>query len=381
MVPDISPFHAITLSRHARALEAAGRSIIHMEFGQPTCGAPRAAIEAAHRVLDTDPMGYWESTPLKERIAGHYRATYGVDVAPERIFLTCGASPAFVLALNCLFSPGQAVAFSGPGYVAYRNTVRALHLDPVEIGCGPDTRYQISAGALAALPAQPAGLILSSPANPTGSILPAEEMARIADHCRTQGISIISDEIYHGLCYEGRTACALEYDDRAVIVSSFSKYYGMAGWRLGWLIVPDDLVETAYRRMGNLFLTPPSMAQHAALVAMDATEELEANVAVYRANRQRLVEALPALGLKRIAPPDGAFYIYADISHLTGDSMAFCMELMEDTGVATAPGLDFDPVEGYRFMRFSFALSTAEVEEALARITPWFAARAEQARA
>jgi aspartate/methionine/tyrosine aminotransferase len=371
----IDPFHAIVISREAHRMAAAGRSIIHMEFGQPSTGAPAEAIRVAHHVLDTDGMGYWESAPLKARIARHYADAYGVTVDPEQVILTCGASPAFVLALSCLFAPGDLVAFARPGYVAYRNTVKALHLEPVEIGCGEAERFQITAAAIERLDPAPHGLILASPANPTGTIIAPEELAAIARVCRARGIRIISDEIYHGLSYVGPARSALQEEPGALVVNSFSKYFSMAGWRLGWLIVPPALIDAARARMGNLFLTPPSLAQHAGLAAFDCRDELEGHVRTYARNRDLLLAALPALGLHKIAPPDGAFYIYADIGHLTDDSMAFCMRLLVDTGVATAPGIDFDPVDGHRFMRFSFAVSTDRIEEALRRIEPWFAAQ------
>ena len=371
----IDPFHAIAISRAAHRLAAEGRSIIHMEFGQPSTGAPAAAIATAHRVLDSDGMGYWESPALKTRIARHYAETYGVAVDPEQVILTCGASPAFVLALSCLFAPDDGIAFARPGYVAYRNTVKALHLVPVEIGCGEAERFQITAAAIEALDPAPHGLILASPANPTGTIIAAEELAAVAAVCRRRGIRIVSDEIYHGLSYVGPARSMLQEEPQALIVNSFSKYFSMAGWRLGWLVVPPALIDAARARMGNLFLTPPSLAQHAGLVAFDCGDELEGHIRTYARNRDLLLAALPALGLRRIAPPDGAFYIYADIGHLTDDSMDFCMRLLLDTGVATAPGVDFDPVDGHRFMRFSFAVSTDRVEEALRRIAPWFAAQ------
>jgi aspartate/methionine/tyrosine aminotransferase len=376
MVAKIDPFHAIAISRIAHGLAVEGKSIIHMEFGQPTTGAPQRAIAAAHRVLDEDGMGYWESPQLKERIARHYRDSYGLDVDAERIILTCGASPAFVLALSCLFEPGARVAFARPGYVAYRNTLKALYLEPVEIGCGAAERYQVTAAAIEALEPAPAGLIVASPANPTGTIIADGELAAIATVCRRRGIRVVSDEIYHGLSYVGAARSLLQDLDDAVVVNSFSKYFSMAGWRLGWLVVPPDLIDAARARMGNLFLTPPSLAQHAGLVAMDCREELESHVAVYARNRDLLLKALPAMGLSEIAPPDGAFYIYANIGHLTDDSLAFCEALLRDTGVATAPGIDFDPVEGHRFIRFSFAVSTELLTEAIARMTPWFQARA-----
>ncbi len=375
MAAQIDPFHAIGISRLAHSLKDAGRSVIHMEFGQPSTGAPQAAIAAAHRVLDADPLGYWESTPLKARLARRYAEVYGVEVDPDRILLTCGASPALVLALISTFDPGDRIALARPGYVAYRNVLRALHMQPVEIACGPESRFQLTAQAVARLDPPPAGLIVASPANPTGTIIEAAEMAAIAEVCRERGIRLVSDEIYHGLSYTQPARSILEFEPRALVVNSFSKYFSMVGWRLGWLVMPADQADRARAYMGNMFLTAPSLSQHAALVAMDETDELEGHVAVYRRNRARLLEALPSLGLNAIAPPDGAFYIYASIADFTDDSLGFCERLLRDTGVATAPGVDFDPVEGGRFMRFSFAVSPADIDVALDRITPWFAAR------
>lgn len=374
----IAPFHAISVSRLAYRLQAQGRSIIHMEFGQPSTGAPAAAIAEAHRVLDRDAMGYWESPELKARIARHYAETDGVTVLPEQIVLTCGASPALVLALNTLFWPGARVALARPGYVAYRGALAALHMVPVEMACGPAERYQITAAALERLDPAPDGLIVASPANPTGTIIAPNELADIAQVCAARGIRIISDEIYHGISYGPPAVSLLRHASDALIVNSFSKYFSMAGWRLGWLVVPPPLIAAAFARVGNLFLTPPSLSQKAGLIAFDCRAELEGHVASYAANRALMLAALPALRLARIAPPDGAFYIWADIGHLTDDAMGFCMRLLEDTGVATAPGIDFDPVDGHRFIRFSFAVSTPELREALARMIPWFAIQAAQ---
>ena len=375
MTAQIEPFHTISISALAHRLTAAGRSVIHMEFGQPSTGAPPAAIAEAHRVLDADPLGYWESLPLKARICQHYADWYGVEVTPAQVILTCGASPALVLALSMSFAPGARVALARPGYVAYRNNLRALHMEPVELECGEAERYQLTAAALAALDPAPDGIILASPANPTGTIIPRDELAAIAQVCRDRGITIISDEIYHGITYGMAAPSLLEVEPNALVVNSFSKYFSMAGWRLGWLVVPESGIDAARARMGNLFLTPPSLAQHAALVTMDCTAELEEYLATYTRNRGLLLAALPALGLARIAPPDGAFYVYADVSDFTDDSMEFCRQLLEDTGVATAPGFDFDPVNGHRFMRISFAVSTDQVAEAIARMEPWFAQR------
>ena len=379
MIAHVEQFNAITIGRLAYKLAGEGRSVLHMEYGQPSTGAPAAAIAAAHAVLDADPMGYWESDALKARIARHYAETQGVPIAPGQVALTCGASPALVLGLSCLFAPGDRVALARPGYVAYRNTLKALYLEPVEIACGPAERYQLTAAAVAALDPAPAGLIVASPANPTGTVIAPDELAAIAEVCAERGIRVISDEIYHGLSFGAETHSILRHLPEALVVNSFSKYFSMAGWRLGWLVVPPALVGAAYARMGNLFLTPPSLAQHAGLVAFDCRDELEGHRATYRANRELMLAALPGMGLARIAPPDGAFYVWADIGHLTADSVAFCTRLLEDTGVATAPGIDFDPVDGHRFIRFSFAVSTPEVQEAIARMTPWFQARMKEA--
>jgi len=375
MTVEIDPFRAISVSRLAHELKAQGRSIIHMEFGQPSTGAPAAAIAQAHRILDSEPGGYWESPALRARIAKLYDDRYDVTVDPERVVMTAGASPALVLALMMRFQPGDRVAIARPGYVAYRNTLKALHMEPVEIDCGPQVRFQLTAEALRALAPVPAGVIIASPANPTGTIIPEAELKAIAEVCRERNISIISDEIYHGLSYTGPTPSMLQFEPNALIVNSFSKYWSMAGWRLGWLILPEVEVPQARARVGNMFLTPATLSQHAGLIAMDEEEELEANIDVYRANRALMLDALPAMGLRSIAPPDGAFYIYADIGHLTDDSIGFCEALLRETGVATAPGVDFDPVNGHRFIRFSFAVSTPQVEDALARIKPFFAAR------
>lgn len=375
MPVEIEPFQAIAISRLAHQLKDQGRDIIFMAFGQPSTGAPPAAIARAHAVLDSDVMGYWESPALCARISRHYQTAYGVEIEPGRIVLTCGASPALVIGLLSGFPRGGTIAMARPGYVSYRNTVKALGMVPHEIACGPDTHFQLTAAHLAAMDPAPAGVILASPANPTGSIIPAAELEAIAQVCRERGIGILSDEIYHGLSYIGPCRSILEFEPTAQVVSSFSKYFSMVGWRLGWLVASRERLTAARSLVSNLFLTAPSLSQHAALAAMDETAVLDAQVQTYVTNRALLLDALPALGLKNIAPPDGAFYIYANVGHLTDDSMAFCLELLCDTGVAIASGVDFDPVEGRRHVRISFAVSTPLIEEALRRLTPWFAAR------
>jgi len=367
----VAPFHAITISRLAYKLASEGRSIIHMEFGQPSTGAPPAAIAAAHHRLDAEPGAYWESPELRVRIAKLYDERHGLKIEPDRIVLTCGASPALVLALTALFAPGDAIAFTRPGYVAYRNTISALGRTPVEIEAGPDTRFQIAASHIANLREAPAGMIIASPANPTGTMINAQGLADISAIARARGIRIVSDEIYHGLSYVEPAHSMLEFDPEAIIINSFSKYFSMVGWRLGWIVAPEHAADRLRTYVGNMFLTPPSLSQHAALAAMDEQAVLEAYIETYRRNRALLLEALPKLGLGRIAPPDGAFYIWADISGFSDDSMDFCRRLLSDSGVTIAPGVDFDPVQGRHFVRFSFAVSEAETREALDRFSRW----------
>lgn len=371
----VEPFHAMAISRLAHQLETAGRPVFHMEFGQPCTGAPPRAIAAAHARLDSEAGGYWESQALRERIAALYEQRHGVHIDVDRIVLTCGASPALTLVLAALFAPGDRIAFVRPGYVAYRNAVAALARVPVEIIADAATRFQISAAHIDALPDPPAGLIVASPANPTGSMLGAAEQAALAAAAARRGVRIIADEIYHGLDYGEPAHTMLEFAPEAIVINSFSKYWSMPGWRLGWIVAPPGTTEVLRAYIGSLYLTPPSLSQHAALVAMDETEVLEGYKGTYRRNRTLLLETLPALGLGRVAPPDGAFYIWADVGDFTNDSMAFCRQLLTDTGVAIAPGVDFDPVDGHRFVRFSFAVSEDKAREAMARFGDWLRRR------
>ncbi|MFZ4110723.1 MAG: pyridoxal phosphate-dependent aminotransferase [Polymorphobacter sp.] len=371
----VQPFHAMAISRRAYALEAAGRSVIHMEFGQPSTGAPPLAIAAAHHRLDSEAGGYWESPALVERIAQLYDERHSLAIDPGRIVLTNGASPALALALAALFAPGDRIAFARPGYVAYRNAVLALARVPVEIGTDAGTRFQIAARHLEALADAPQGLILASPANPTGSMIDAAGLAAIAAVAKRRGIRIISDEIYHGLTYDAPAHSMLEFDPEAIVINSFSKYYSMPGWRLGWIVAPEGSTELLRAYIGSLFLTPPTLSQHAALAAMDETQVLEGYKETYRRNRAHLIGALPGLGLGRIAPPDGAFYAWVDIGDFSNDSMEFCQQLLTDTGIAVAPGIDFDPVDGHRFMRFSFAVSEDRTRMAVDRFAAWLKQR------
>lgn len=371
----VAPFYAVEINRIANARERRGLSVIHMEVGQPSVGAPPAAIEVARRALVECPQGYWESGALAERLERHYRDAYGLEVPHERVVLTMGASAALVLAMSVLFSPGARVAMARPGYPAHRNVLLALGLEPVELDCGAETRFQPTAAMIAALDPAPAGLILTSPSNPTGTMIDDAELAAIAQACRERGIRIISDETYHGITYGRRAHSILAHDPGAVVANTFSKYWCMTGWRLGWAVVPPELVEPMRRFAANLFLVPPTLSQHVALAAMDETAALEANVATYARNRELLAEALAGLGISRIAPPDGAFYIYADVGDLTRDSLAWCRELLDATGVAINTGRDFDGVHGDRFVRISFAVSTDETLRAIESLDGWIRGR------
>ncbi|MEZ5533262.1 MAG: aminotransferase class I/II-fold pyridoxal phosphate-dependent enzyme [Steroidobacteraceae bacterium] len=369
--PSVTPFYAGDIGVRGAARVRAGLPFVPMHYGQPSAGAPAAAIAAAHRVIDRDPLGYTELVELRERIARHYAEAHGLEVDPARILLTAGASAALVAAYATMFRPGDRVAVLRPGYPAYRNTLTALNLMPVEIHCGPEQGFHPTRAQIEALSPAPQALLVASPANPTGAMLDATQLGELVATCRTRGIRVISDEIYHGISFGQRAVSALEIDPRAVVINSFSKLYRMPGWRLGWMVVPQDWAARIHAVLINMFLTPSTLAQHAALAAMDEREDLERWVRIYAQNRTRLIEGLAALGIRKIVPPDGAFYLYADIGHLTRDSMQFCLRAVDECGVGLAPGIDFDPVDGQRFVRFSFAVTPEEVEDALGRLAAW----------
>jgi aspartate/methionine/tyrosine aminotransferase len=371
----VEPFHAVAINRLAHELARRGRDVIHMEVGQPSAGAPRVALDAAERAMRSDKLGYWESGALRERIARHYQEWYGVEVAPARVVLTPGASGALLLAFTVLLEAGDRVAMGRPGYPAYRNVLNALGMQPVELPCGAETRFQPTAAMIEALDPAPAALIVASPANPTGTMLDRGELTALINVCRRRSIALISDEIYHGISYGPPAVSALEIDSSSIVINSFSKYWCMTGWRLGWLIAPDGLVGKMNSYSGNIFLTPSALSQHAALAAMDADEELSRHLETYGENRRMLMDALRRMGVTDLAPADGAFYVYADVSHLTDDSLGFCKQLLQDTGVAFNTGLDFDPIEGRHTIRISFAVSRAETAEAVRRFSAWLEAR------
>lgn len=367
----IESFKAMEIGRLAIALENQGRDIIHMEYGQPTAALPPRVTQAVHNALDRAVPGYWESDELRQTLADDYAARYGAQVRPEQIFLTCGASPALVLALSSGFAPHSRIAMARPGYVAYRNVVRGLGMEAVEIDCGEASRFQLTADMIAALTPLPDGVIIASPANPTGTIIPPHEMKAIADFCQANNIRIISDEIYHRLSFGKETLSMSSLSPQAFVINSFSKYFCLPGWRIGWLVAPDDMIEAVNARQTNYFLTAPSLSQTAALAALKSGDYFDSLLDVYKVNRDLMLTALPRLGFAKIAPPDGAFYIYTDISKFSDNSLEFCKKLLMDTGVATTPGLDFDPLNGHKYMRLSYPQTTQQVETALGRIEDW----------
>ncbi len=373
----VPPFIVMDVMSAAAERAAAGGDVLHMEVGQPATAAPRGVIEAAKRALDGDILGYTLALgiePLRERIAGHYRDWHGLTVRPENIAVTTGSSAGFLLAFLASFDPGDRVAILRPGYPCYRNILKALSIEPVDVPVGADTRFQPTVAALEAAGGEALdGLLLASPANPTGSMLSDGELRQLANYCTENNIRFISDEIYHGITYERPATSALAHSRDCVVINSFSKYFSMTGWRLGWMVLPDDMVRAVERLAQNLFISAPTISQQAAVAAFDCHEELQANVARYAANRALLLEELPAAGFDRLAPVDGAFYAYADVRALTNDAGAFCRAMLEGTGVAATPGNDFDPVDGPGYVRFSFAGDTADMREAARRLRTWLA--------
>jgi aspartate/methionine/tyrosine aminotransferase len=372
----VPPFIAMDVLRAANEREAAGANVIHLEVGQPGTQAPEAVREAARHALAHEPIGYTDAlgiAPLRQAITAHYRAQYGVAVGPGEVVVTTGSSAAFQLAFLAAFEAGNRVALAAPGYPAYRNILTALGIEPVLIEVGENTHYQPNPELLAeAGPLD--GLVIASPANPTGTMIAAADLARLADFCRDRGIRLISDEIYHGITYKAPAATARAYGREAVVVNSFSKYYSMTGWRLGWMLAPPDLARSIECLAQNFYISPPALSQLAAIPVFGCRTELDGHVARYRTNRDLLIESLSAAGLTRFAPAEGAFYLYVDVSSLTRDSVDFCRRLLAETGVAITPGLDFDPLQGGGWVRVSFAGSTKDVTEAARRLTDWLAA-------
>jgi aspartate/methionine/tyrosine aminotransferase len=369
----VPPFIVMDVMREANRRQAAGGDVLHLEVGQPSTGAPQGAIQVAKKWLDSDPLGYALSNgndALRQRLALHYQQDYGVTVASERVVITTGSSGAFLLAFLTCFAPGDRVAVAAPSYPAYRNILSALGVTPVLLPVGPSNHFQTDLAVLQNCGETLDGLILASPSNPTGSMLDRSALHAVADWCFAEGIRFISDEIYHGVTY-GMDATTAADRPGAVVINSFSKYYAMTGWRLGWMVLPEDMLRPIECLTQNLFIAAPSLAQHVALAAFDCRDELDANVARYARNRDILLNELAAAGFDRLAPADGAFYLYADIAQWSADSQDFCRRLLAETGVAATPGVDFDPLQGGHFMRLSFAGSEADMIEAADRLKSW----------
>jgi len=370
----VDPFIVMDVLRAANQRAAAGGDVLHLEIGQPGHGAPKAARDAAKRAVDEVQLGYTDAGGLPElrrRIAGSYRELHGLELDPERVMVTSGSSAGFVVAFLSAFDPGDRVALAAPGYPAYRNILSALGLETVWLETDLEHRFQPTPELLDQVAGQLDGLIVASPSNPAGTMVDEAGMRALCEACKARGIRLISDEIYHRIEFQGRGVSALEFTDDAIVVNSFSKYYAMTGWRVGWLVLPPEMVRPAECVAQNLFICAPAVSQYGALGALDAGAELDAVVESYRRSRDVLLTELPEAGLSRLAPADGAFYIYADVGHLTDDSQGFCKRMLDEIGVAATPGVDFDPARGQRYVRFSFAGREDEIAEAARRIRRW----------
>ena len=372
----IPPFIVMDVMRAANERAASGGDVLHMEVGQPSTAAPAAVLEAAAEALKTDRLGYTDAFGLPElrrRLARYYKDTYRADVDPARIVITTGSSGAFILAFLSAFEAGDRVALASPGYPAYRNILKALDVEVVNVAVGAQTNFQPTAELLDGVDGALDGLIVASPSNPTGTMILGDGLKTLAAYCAERRIRLVSDEIYHGITYQEQASTLLSFNAEAIVVNSFSKYFSMTGWRLGWMVLPEALLRSVECLAQNLFISPPTLSQHAAIKVFDCTRELDANVARYTVNRELLLEQLPKAGFDKLSSADGAFYLYADVAHLTNDSQEFCRRMLEETGVAATPGIDFDPERGMHFVRFSFSGVTEEMAEAARRLRDWLA--------
>ena len=375
----IDPFIVMDVMREANRRQTAGEDIIHMEVGQPATPAPRAARDRVVRAMAEHNLGYTLSLglpELRERIAGYLKSRYSIDVGPERIVVTAGSSAGFVLAFLAILNHGDSFGLPSPGYPCYRQILKALGFQPRLIETSDEGRWMPTSADVDALAANGAsGLLLASPNNPSGTMAKGARLKELAEACTRKGLWLISDEIYHGLEYDVAAETALAYSDSAIVVNSFSKYFSMTGWRVGWLVVPEALTRTIERLAQNLYIAPPTVSQIAALGAFDGIDELEEIKSRYARNRSLLLNELPAAGLPNILPADGAFYLYADIRDLTDDSAAFAQAMLRDIGVAATPGIDFDPERGKSYLRLSYAGAEREIREASRRIAAWLKTR------
>jgi aspartate/methionine/tyrosine aminotransferase len=374
----IPPFHVMDVWLAAADRQRSHGDLVNLSAGQPSAGAPEPVRAAAATALQRNQLGYTVAlgiAELRSAIAVSYSDRYGLNVSPDDVVVTTGSSGGFLLAFLACFDVGDRVAIASPGYPCYRNILSALGCEVIELPCGPDTRFQPTAAMLAGLDPPPHGVVVASPANPTGTVIPTAELAAIASWCDDTGVQLISDEVYHGLVYDGAppTSCAWQTSRNALVANSFSKYFAMTGWRLGWLLVPSALRRAIDCLTGNFTICPPVLSQHAAVAAFtpEAIAEADGHLRQYGTNRMLLLDGLRHLGIDRLAPTDGAFYVYADVSDFTDDSPSFCARLLADTGVAIAPGIDFDTERGNAFVRLSFAGPTSDIEEGLRRIGGW----------
>ena len=374
MAREIDPFYVMEVVAAAQAKEATGAAVHHLEVGQPSTGAPAGAIARAHELLDSHPLGYTTSRGIPElapAIAAHLERSYGIDIDPRRIAIAQGATGAFVLSLLAAFDEGARVAVTAPGYPCYRNILTALHMQPVQIDVDEQTRFQPTVEQLeAAMPLD--GVVVASPANPTGTMLTPAELETLTTWCDANGVRFISDEIYHGLSYgDAETATATQFSNSAIVINSFSKYFSMTGWRIGWTVLPEELLTPVDRLAQNLVICPPAISQHVALAALDCGTELDEHVARYAKNREILLEGLPKAGMTEFAPADGAFYVWARTDHLAADSKDLAATWLRELGVATTPGVDFHPTEGHRYTRFSFCGAPETMHAAVDALQTW----------
>jgi len=374
---NIPPFIVMDVMQAASEREASGKDVLHMEVGQPATGAPGGVLDTLKTALDTDRMGYtlaFGLPQLRSQISRHYQNIYNCDVPMDRIAVTTGSSGAFVLSFLAAFDPGDRVALASPGYPAYRNILSAVGADVVDLLTGPETNFQPTPEILEreiAANGKLEGLIIASPSNPTGTMITPDDLHDLVSFCADNGIRIVSDEIYHGITYGVRAETVANFSSDAIIINSFSKYFSMTGWRLGWMVVPEDLSRSIECLAQNLFISPPTVSQIAGVAAFDCRAELDANVERYAENRALLLAELPKAGFDKLASADGAFYIYADVGELTNDSPDFCRRMLDETGVAATPGTDFDPTRGHRYVRFSFAREFDVIAEAAKRLQDW----------
>jgi aspartate/methionine/tyrosine aminotransferase len=371
---NVPPFIVMDVMRATFEREAAGETVLHMEVGQPGTGAPQGVLESIAITMRDDRMGYTDAFGLMDlrlAIQAHYASTYQVDVPVEQIVVTTGSSGAFILGFLAAFDPGDRVALASPGYPAYRNILTALGIEVVEILVGPEINFQPTTDLIDDVDGNLDGLIIASPSNPTGTMIGAAGLKELYDYCVANQIRMVSDEIYHGITYDEPAETVAKFGADAIIVNSFSKYFSMTGWRLGWMIVPPELVRAIECLAQNLFISPPAISQHAGIAVFDCTDELDRHVVTYAKNRELLLRELPKAGFDKLASADGAFYIYADVSAMTNDSAAFCQRMLAETGVAATPGTDFDPSRGHQFIRFSFARDTADMKAAADKLIAW----------